>query len=71
MATHELPRSISQPLLSRLGKALARATQTLLEWQQRQVARRQLLSFDERALKDIGVSSADATREAGKLFWHE
>jgi len=31
--------------------------------------RRQLLALDERALKDIGISRADAFREANRDFW--
>ncbi len=31
--------------------------------------RRQLLSLDDEALKDIGISRADAVREAGRSFW--
>ncbi len=32
--------------------------------------RRQLLSLDDEVLKDIGVSRADAVREAGRSFWN-
>jgi hypothetical protein len=31
--------------------------------------RRQLFTLDERVLKDIGVTRADADREAGRDFW--
>ena len=31
--------------------------------------RRRLLKLDARALKDIGISRADAVREAGRDFW--
>ncbi len=31
--------------------------------------RRRLLTLDEKALKDIGVSSVDAFREANRSFW--
>lgn len=31
--------------------------------------RRQLLAMDVRALKDIGISRADAVAEAGRDFW--
>jgi uncharacterized protein YjiS (DUF1127 family) len=33
--------------------------------------RRRLLSFDDRMLKDIGLSRADAWREASKPLWKE
>ena len=32
--------------------------------------RRQLLKLDDRALKDIGISSADADAEATRGFWN-
>jgi len=31
--------------------------------------RRRLLAFDENALRDIGVSCADAYQEANRSFW--
>ncbi len=31
--------------------------------------RRQLLSLDERKLKDVGISRTDAIREANRQFW--
>ncbi|MCY4311751.1 MAG: DUF1127 domain-containing protein [Rhodospirillaceae bacterium] len=39
------------------------------EWRQRGEERRQLLELDERLLKDIGVSRAEAMEEARKPFW--
>jgi uncharacterized protein YjiS (DUF1127 family) len=33
--------------------------------------RRELLSLDGRALADIGITRADALREAEKPFWRE
>lgn len=46
--------------------ALARR---LREWLERAAQRRRLLALDERALKDIGVSRAEALTEGGKPFW--
>jgi len=31
--------------------------------------RRQLITLDERTPKDVGISRADAVREAGRDFW--
>jgi uncharacterized protein YjiS (DUF1127 family) len=31
--------------------------------------RRELLTFDDRMLKDIGVTRADVQREANRRFW--
>ncbi len=42
---------------------------TLTLWYERDRERRQLASLDERILRDIGVSSADAAHEASKPFW--
>lgn len=38
-------------------------------WSARQRGRRALLSFDEAALKDIGISRAQADFEYNKPFW--
>lgn len=40
-----------------------------MDWNQRQRQRRHLAAMDDRMLKDIGVSAADAAREVGKPFW--
>jgi uncharacterized protein YjiS (DUF1127 family) len=42
----------------------------LLQWHERARQRRTLLTLDDRMLKDIGVSRAEAVREANKPFWH-
>ena len=38
-------------------------------WQERNEQRQALGALDERMLKDIGVSGADAHKEARKPFW--
>lgn len=38
-------------------------------WHQRYRQRQQLLMLDDNSLKDIGISKADALREARKPFW--
>ncbi len=48
-----------------------RIAETLLLWHERARQRRRLLQLDDRMLKDIGVSRADAVREASKPFWQE
>ena len=40
-----------------------------VDWQQRSVERRHLMALPDHLLKDIGMSRADAAREAGKPFW--
>jgi uncharacterized protein YjiS (DUF1127 family) len=41
----------------------------LAEWQQRVRQRRELRQMSDRELKDIGLSRADAEREAAKPGW--
>jgi uncharacterized protein YjiS (DUF1127 family) len=59
-----------------LGTGFRKARRDLLEllevvatWSQRAGERRQLLTLDERMLKDIGANRADAWQEAHKPFW--
>ncbi|HYH37223.1 MAG TPA: DUF1127 domain-containing protein [Azospirillum sp.] len=42
---------------------------TVAEWHQRAVSRRELAQLDDRMLHDIGVTSADVEREIAKPFW--
>ncbi|MGF1609690.1 MAG: DUF1127 domain-containing protein [Kiloniellales bacterium] len=41
----------------------------LLLWQERAAQRYALSMLDAHALKDIGLTRAEAEREAGKPFW--
>ena len=40
-------------------------------WEERARQRRQLLRLDDHLLKDMGMSRADAYREAHKPFWRD
>jgi uncharacterized protein YjiS (DUF1127 family) len=42
---------------------------TLLEWQYRRVARRELASMDERMLRDIGLDAGTVDYEVRQWFW--
>ena len=42
---------------------------TLREWRHRRVARRELASFDERMLRDIGVDPSIVDYEMRQSFW--
>lgn len=42
----------------------------LLRWHEVAQQRRRLLSLDDRMLKDIGITRADATREGSRPFWN-
>jgi len=39
------------------------------EWRERAEQRRHLSGMNDRMLKDVGISRADAVREASKPFW--
>jgi uncharacterized protein YjiS (DUF1127 family) len=50
-------------------KFAAVAVTRLLRWHELARQRRALLTLDDRMLKDIGVTRADADREASRPFW--
>jgi uncharacterized protein YjiS (DUF1127 family) len=52
-----------------LRAAGARLVLALLQWQELAQQRRKLLSMDDRMLKDIGLTRADAWREGMRPFW--
>jgi uncharacterized protein YjiS (DUF1127 family) len=52
-----------------LGAWLLRAVELVLDWHEVARQRRALLGLDERLLKDIGITRADAVREASRRFW--
>jgi len=45
--------------------------QMVLVWQERAQMRQALQHLDDRMLRDIGLSRAEAEREANKPFWHK
>jgi uncharacterized protein YjiS (DUF1127 family) len=47
----------------------AQLAETLHAWHQRYAMRRELATWSERDLHDIGVSSADVAYEVDKPFW--
>ena len=54
-----------------LNQKFGRAVGTLREWRRRRISRTALASFDERMLRDIGLTRADAHYEINKPFWRE
>ena len=58
-------------LAAGLRDALSRAILTLLRWQELARQRRALAALSDDMLKDLGLSRADALREAGRPFWDE
>jgi uncharacterized protein YjiS (DUF1127 family) len=51
------------------SRAIGRAIDLLLIWQQRARDRRQLESLSDYMLRDIGLTRADVYAEASKPFW--
>lgn len=46
-----------------------KALEIIMIWQERAEQRCALKELDSRQLKDIGITRADASREAAKPFW--
>ena len=54
---------------SRQPSLIARVLYALVEWQSRAHERHALASLDDRALKDMGLNRAIASRESSQPFW--
>lgn len=63
----EAYRSASGGVLGRLAGVF----NTLLAWQKRAQQRYHLMTLDDRFLKDIGITRAQAEAEFRKPFWRE
>jgi uncharacterized protein YjiS (DUF1127 family) len=48
---------------------IVKATDTVLDWQERARQRHRLGEMDDHLLRDIGLSRADLEHEAAKPFW--
>ena len=57
------------PLAQHARTFIAQRRQDLTTWNQRRRTRLALRELDNNALKDIGVSRAEALNEANKPFW--
>ena len=70
-----LARSPGQGLGARTVRsliyALRQAATVLREWQRRRRDRAVLAAFDDRMLRDIGVTRVDALFEINKPFWRD
>jgi uncharacterized protein YjiS (DUF1127 family) len=63
-------RQAREPRLRlRLAAWLLRTIELVLAWNDVARQRRSLLELDDRLLKDIGITRADAEREASRQFW--
>jgi uncharacterized protein YjiS (DUF1127 family) len=73
MADHGSEPFARKTLPLRLRPGLAawtrRAVELVLGWHEVTRQRRALLALDERLLKDIGITRADAEGEASRPFW--
>ena len=56
-------------VIARLARRPLAILETLLVWQERDQQRRHLAALDDRLLSDMGMSRADAVREAAMPFW--
>jgi uncharacterized protein YjiS (DUF1127 family) len=52
-----------------VGAALSASVLAVVIWQERAQARARLERLDEAALKDMGLTSADVSREIEKPVW--
>ncbi len=59
----------ARDVIGRLARLPLAILETLLVWQERDQQRRHLAALDDRLLSDMGMSRADAAREAAVPFW--
>jgi uncharacterized protein YjiS (DUF1127 family) len=65
------PQAILQSLAIVAVRRTTRALAMLLYWHDISRERRALLELDDRMLRDIGITRADAEQEAGRPFWDD
>ena len=58
-------------LVERLHRTLSRVILMLLRWHELARQRRALGALSDHMLKDLGLTRADALREAGRPFWDD
>jgi uncharacterized protein YjiS (DUF1127 family) len=61
--------SLKDISLKGLGTLIVKATDTVLDWQERARQRHRLGEMDDHLLRDIGLSRADLEHESAKPFW--
>ncbi len=59
----------ARDVIARLARLPLAILGILLVWQERGQQRRHLAALDDRLLRDMGISRADAAREAAIPFW--
>ncbi len=60
-----------QSFVRKVARRADRVITALLRWHELARQRRALLRLDDHMLKDVGLSRADAVREAERPFWDE
>jgi uncharacterized protein YjiS (DUF1127 family) len=65
------PGRIAPSPARRIAALAAIAVARLLRWHELARQRRALLTLDDRLLKDIGTTRAEAQREASRPFWSD
>ncbi len=65
----ESAQRILATAVNRVGQVVSAGWTTLEMWQDRANQRHRLLEMDDRMLRDVGLSRADAEREGRKPFW--
>jgi uncharacterized protein YjiS (DUF1127 family) len=70
-ATCPARNGIAFRLVRSLRSVAATASARLLRWHELTRQRRALLALNERMLKDIGITRAEAQREARRPFWSD
>ncbi len=68
---HRLRQWPSAAAFRRLRQLPGRVVGLLREWRERSRSRSDLAKFDDRMLRDIGISRADVWHEINKPFWRK
>jgi uncharacterized protein YjiS (DUF1127 family) len=68
-APRRVPAARVHELYHRARRRLSDSLDTLRLWQERARGRRQLRTFDDHLLRDIGLTRLQAEAEADKPFW--
>jgi uncharacterized protein YjiS (DUF1127 family) len=63
------PRVRRRAMRPSLGQVLSRVFAALHEWRRRSRDRAELARFDERMLRDIGITRVEIWREINQPFW--
>jgi uncharacterized protein YjiS (DUF1127 family) len=71
MSVRALPAARASRRERGLQRFASVAVARLLRWHELARQRRTLLTLDDRLLKDIGVTRAEAEREASRPFWRD